>query len=475
MNAPPLITLEQVRGEILKRSLYKFVCEFWDEVVADPMKDNWHIKAICDEIQTVFMKVIHREDAVCDLSINIPPGTSKSTIVSIMAPAWGWANAPWIRFITASYSSKLATGFAVKSRNIIESPKYKNYFPNVVLQADANNKTDYQTTKNGQRVVASPSSGVTGIHAHITIIDDGLSADQAQSEAYRKACEEFITQTLSTRKADKKISVMIAINQRLHMADVTAVMMKRGVPTKQIVLPARLSDKDGAAANVVPAYYAQFYINGLLDAVRLDEGALSKLEKELGSYGTSGQLQQRPTPQEGAMWKRSYFIAVPDHEFPTPDKMLNYGTDWDTAYTKKQVNDASGYCISGKIGPNIYIDKVGAVRLEMPALVRFMSTLPDPHYIEKKASGQSAAQTLHEHHVVAIEVNVRGGDDKIARTTLATPTGEAGMIYVRASVLPYLLDDHEQGLLFFPAGIHDDVNDAVTQAISRHRNTRSWI
>jgi predicted phage terminase large subunit-like protein len=96
-----------------------------------------------------------------------------------------------------------------------------------------------------------------------------------------------------------------------------------------------------------------------------------------------------------------------------------------------------------------------------------MRLLPDPVYVEAKASGKSAVQVLQRLGVSAIEVQVIGGD-KIARTKLATPRAEAGFIYVRESILQELLHNEEQGLLRFPNGAHDDVNDAFTQAIQRH-------
>lgn len=228
----------------------------------------------------------------------------------------------------------------------------------------------------------------------------------------------------------------------------------------------------------MPAEWAQYYVDGLMDVNRLDRTALDKLRIDLGSYGYAGQIQQRPAPESGGIWQK-WFIPIPDNAFPKPDQLEGYGTDWDTAYTEKQENDASAFCTSGAIrlpeGKRIFIDKIGFGRMEFPELIRYMKLRPKPHYVEAKASGKSAKQTLTRNGIPAIEVQVIGGD-KIARTKMVTPTVEAGLVCIRESLLDMLYNDPEQGLLVFPNGLHDDLNDAIVQAIQRHTQPqKEWF
>ena len=95
-----------------------------------------------------------------------------------------------------------------------------------------------------------------------------------------------------------------------------------------------------------------------------------------------------------------------------------------------------------------------------------MKTKQRPHYIEAKASGKSAKQTLTNQGIPAVEVKVDGGD-KIARATLATPYAESGMVYCRKSILDKLYYDDKQGILVFPNGKGDDLQDALVQSINR--------
>ena len=108
------INLDLVKAELCKRDFFFFVQEFWGEIIPDEPVYNWHIKYLCDELQQIVERVARREDKLYDLVINIPPGTSKSTIATVMLPAWAWIIDPRIRNLTASYSASLSTDHAVK-------------------------------------------------------------------------------------------------------------------------------------------------------------------------------------------------------------------------------------------------------------------------------------------------------------------------------------------------------------------------
>lgn len=419
---------------------------------------NWHIEYLCDELQKVVEKVKLRESKDYDIIINIPPGTSKSTIATVMLPAWGWVIDPTIRALTASYSASLSTDHALKSRDIIRSDKYKSYFGDVSIKSDQDNKTHYKNTKGGERYATSVTGTVTGFHAHLIIVDDPLNPKEAASDANRETANSFMDTTLSTRKVSKSVTPTILVMQRLHQKDCTGNWLsKEGKKLKHICLPGEIS-KD-----VKPEHLKERYIDGLLDTKRLTKIDLDELKINLGSYGYAGQIMQTPSPDSGGIWQK-WIKVIPDSEFPTDLQSL--GTDWDLAYTEKQTNSASAYVTAGKIENSMYIDDIGFDWLEFPKLINYMKLRKSPHYIEAKASGKSAKQTLTNQGIPAVEVKVDGGD-KIARATMATPYAEAGLIYCRQSLINKLYFDDRQGILLFPNAEHDDLQDALVQSINR--------
>ena len=453
--------INQVKAELCKREFYYFVREFWSINIAEEPVWNWHIKALCDELQPIVERIARREEKLEDLICNVPPGTTKSTIFTQMLPAWAWTIDASLRILTASYSESLAKDHAMYSRNIIRSDKYQTYFPHIRLSADKDTKTDYSNTLNGQRVAAGIGGTITGKHFHLIILDDPLNPKEANSEAECSNANAIVDNTLSTRKVDKKVTVTMVVMQRLSENDVTGhLTSKKGKKINHIVLPAEL--KDG----VSPKKFEKFYVNGLLDPVRLSPSVLQEAKTDLGSLNYAGQFAQRPAPSTGAIWQR-WFIEIEDKLFPDRRKFTSYGTDWDTAYTEKEDNAASAYITAGKIGNDIYIDDFDFRWLEFPELIKWIKSKPAPHYIEAKASGKSLKQTLTRQGINAIEVKISGGSDKIARAKMATPPAESGRVYIRKSLAEKLYSDAQQGILVFPRGKYKDVADALAQCLQR--------
>lgn len=189
--------------------------------------------------------------------------------------------------------------------------------------------------------------------------------------------------------------------------------------------------------------------------------------------------QGRPTLVEGEVWKRAWFKdkvvsrdslwLESDGVDYTPEKtrITRVGMDWDLAYTESEKNSASAFVTSGvDERGNVYILDLGFRWLEFPELVTWMASFHLPHYVERKATGKSAVQVLKRSNIHAEEVEVNG-PDKVSRAILATPSAESGRVYLVSDVAERLLDDPRQGILNFPAGNGDDLNDAFVQALNR--------
>lgn len=456
--------LQKVKAERCRNSFHYFFREFWSVIEPETLVENWHIKYLCDELQNVAKRVFDREPKNHDLIINIPPGSTKSSIATVMFPVWCWINDLAIRTISSSYSNSLSIDHAVKSRDILQSDKFKSMF-DVRLRDDQSAKSQYKNTEGGERIATSTGGTITGKHGHFIIVDDPVNPQEAVSDVKRKNANDHIDNTLNTRKVDKEVSVTILIMQRLHEDDPTGHLLQKSSEVKHICLPGELSD------NVSPEHLKEKYENGLLDPRRLSRQVLDDLKIDLGSYGYSGQIQQSPSPEGGGIWQK-WFIPVADKDFnQLISSLTDYGTDWDTAYTEKESNSASAFVTAGRKGKDIYIDMIGYDFREFPDLIKYMKGQVSPHYIEKKATGKSAKQTLTNEGINAIEVDVKGGD-KVARARMATPTAEAGRVYIRQSQINLLYYDDKQGILKFPNASHDDLADALSQSIQRLTNTR---
>ena len=333
---------DSVRAEKCRRSFFYFVQEFWDEIITEPPVYNWHIEYLCHELEKIFRRVTNRLPKLYDLVINIPPGTTKSTVVSVMFPAWCWiARNPDdkddlgsdLRFITGSYASALSLEHAEYSRDIIRSDRFRRYFPEAEIRRDKDLKSNFKNNHGGNRFSTSVGSTVTGVHGHFIIIDDPLNPNQALSDTERDNANNWMDHTLSTRKVDKRVTVTILIMQRLHQLDCTGHLInKKGVKVRHIVLPGNLE------YDVKPKALARRYVNGLLDPVRMPREVISDMRIGLGSYGYAGQVGQDPRPRQGGMFNRDWFEIVE----AAPAGGTDWVRGWDLAGTTEKEAKKSG-------------------------------------------------------------------------------------------------------------------------------------
>jgi len=317
---------DKLLAKICRNSFYDFVKEFWDVIIPENPVWNWHIKYICDELQIMAERVFKKEDKIYDLIINIPPGTTKSTICSVMYPAWIWTRMPSARIIAGSHTANLSLDLSRKSRLIINSEKYSNTFPEIQLSGDQSTKSYFVNTANGARLATMVGGVPTGFHAHFLIVDDPIDPKGATSDAELKASNDWMKETLSTRKVDKGVAITILIMQRLHEIDPTGDWIKRSnkEDLKHINLPAELSE------STEPSEIIPFYKDGLLDPIRLSKKILEQQKRDLGEFGYACQFDQTPIPRGGGEFKTSR-IQV---ELAPPLKWLARVRYWDKAGTK---------------------------------------------------------------------------------------------------------------------------------------------
>ena len=228
--------IKLTRRKCLK-SFYFFVKAAWPHIWPTEFLDNWHFEYICNETQAAVERVLRNEKRIKDLCINVPPGTAKSTILSICLNAWVWAKDPTRRFLTTSYSPALAGDHAKATRRLLESVWYKDLFPEVKLVGSA--ETFFETDKGGRRMITSPGSSVgTGFHADFLIFDDPDSATNIYSEAYRKSTIEWFDTTMPSRLSNPDCGLKIIVQQRLHQQDITGHVRKNYPENFQfIILP----------------------------------------------------------------------------------------------------------------------------------------------------------------------------------------------------------------------------------------------
>ena len=68
----------------VKASFFSYVQYFWDVIIAEDPVWNWHIPYLCAELEKAVRRLFKGKKKKYDLIINIPQGTTKSTLISVM-------------------------------------------------------------------------------------------------------------------------------------------------------------------------------------------------------------------------------------------------------------------------------------------------------------------------------------------------------------------------------------------------------
>lgn len=465
-----------VQADECKKSLFYFVKLMWKEIIPEEPVWNWHIPYLCDELQRVSQNVFKRIPKLYDLLINIPPGTTKSTIVTIMWPAWLWIVDPTIRVISNSYSADISTEHALKSRDVILSDKYQQLFPEVKIRKDKSGKSAYDNTKNGARYTTSTGGAITGKHAHIIINDDPQNPKQAESEAHRKQAVDH-TKTLSSRKVNKTVTVTVTVMQRLHSKDVSGYLLdKKGESLKHIKLPAEITEK----TKPIPAELEKNFVDNLLDVIRLDRAAIAEARVDLGTRGYNGQWLQNPTAEGGDIFKRDWFGIITRDDFSKIKARQRTVTHFflDTAYTEDSENDPTGIHATVKIGNNMYITNRQKWQKEFPELISIIPQWTVSHgytpqstiRIEPKASGKSVVQTLKRFSKQNITETPTPTEDKKTRAYAASPFVECGRVWLVEGAWN---NDFLDEVCGFPNADHDEDVDLLGYGVDYHLKSNS--
>lgn len=299
-NVSPTRVLSHAIREMCERKLYAFVQHAWNVVEQNPLIDSWHIGAICDHLQAV------TEGQIRNLLICIPPGCTKSLLAAVFWPAWEWTRDPSMRHLCVSYDQRLSTRDAVRTRTVLSSQWYQSHWPDVQFSKHQNEKTYYETTSGGYRLATSVDGHLTGRHPHRIILDDVSSAKHAESEVERQIVKDFYELTLSSRGIAVGVR-RVMIGQRLHQEDLPGyVLDNQPDEWEKIILPMRY-EKNRMPITVLGWTDPRKEEGELLCPDQYSEDDVVKLERDLRSYGTAGQLQQRPAPREGGMFKPGWF------------------------------------------------------------------------------------------------------------------------------------------------------------------------
>jgi len=290
----------------------------------DPKKTEYdeqpHHTLICEALTEVL------EGRCKRLMISMPPQSGKSTIGTRMFIPYHIGRFPRKHLMIGAYNQDFAEDFGDEVRNAIESTYYRNVFPDIELRHGSKAKDRLVTTDGAKINFLGRGGSATGRPADGFLLDDMIKdAKEAASKTVLEDIWEWFNKVVYTRCHGE--SWMVIIMTRWSDDDVIGrITNKRNMHYRANVakqwtvlnIPSIMTDPGIAKALGKkvgdPLWPSRFPIDHL------------NIAKEMDPAGFSALHQGKPTPPEGAFYKKAdfhYYDSI--EEFPKNVRMYETG------------------------------------------------------------------------------------------------------------------------------------------------------
>ncbi len=464
------VTKADVDRESVRRyGFARFVQLAWPLIEAVPLVWEPHMQLVCDHYQAI------ADQEIRDCVVNVPPGTSKSKIGSVLFPAWVWSREIKLpkfgfetKFLFTSYDEKLSLDFAKASRSLMLTDWYKERWPHVEIEGGERAPAGmFENTAGGIRVSTMFGGAATGRHAHILLADDphkpaDLNSGGEQAMAVLDDAWKTWTGTFCRRVADAATFARVVVMQRLHEADLAGRMLKDS-KVVHLCLPMRFEPHR--------AYQSQWGSDWrteegeLLCPIRFPESYVNDVQSGptgLTARDWAAQMQQRPAPEAGALFLREWFAQ----RWEVHPRGVRWLMSVDSSLKDNRDSDYCVIQVWAWSGAQYYLMDEVRARMAFSGQVAAVRSMRQkwPHVgqilVEDKANGTAIIDTLRRSVPGVIAVNPEGG--KFARANAIEPILRAGNVWFPNA---YWMGEFVEEFATFPVGSHDDRVDALSQAL----------
>jgi len=394
------------------------------------------------------------------LMVFLPPRHGKSEFISKYFAAWYLGTFPDRRVILTSYEADFAAQWGRRARELIEEHGKLSFVEKIEVMPDSSSASRWDIKGHvGGMVTAGVGGPITGKGADLAIIDDPVkNAEQASSKTYRDKAWEWYQSTLYTRLEPNGsiILIMTRWNQGDLAGRILTDMQQGGELWDVINLPAIAESNDQIGRNEGDPLWPE----------RFGVPELDKIKRTVGSYYWTSLYQQRPTPQEGGMFKRHWFPIIENE----PRDLIKTRR-WDLAASQQKGDYTAGLLLGKAEGVFVVLD-LQHVR-ESPAGVEALvkqTAKVDGYEIPirmEQEPGSSGINTIDYYARRILEgysfKGIPSTGPKEVRAQPVSAAAEAGNVWLlKGAWNAAFLDE----VTLFPNGDHDDIVDVLSGAFT---------
>lgn len=288
-----MLARQEAAAELLRRRVIQGDFTEWCRLNGyEPAR---HHRLLIEELEAVARGENDR------LMVFMPPGSAKSTYVSLLFVPWFMARFPEHMVVAASHTQSLADRWGRKCRNLVA--EHGNVL-GIALSDDSTAADKWALASGAEYFATGVGGSVTGRRADLIVIDDPVrSREDADSEVIREKVDDWFRSDLQTRL--KPGGRVIVVQTRWHEDDLSGRLLERmkagGRQWRVISLPAIAGADDALGRAPGEALWPEWQLIEDLEAIRQD-----MLPREWSAL-----YQQNPVPDDGDYFKADWIKTVP--------------------------------------------------------------------------------------------------------------------------------------------------------------------
>lgn len=433
---------------------------------------------------------------VQNIVINIPPRSSKSTLVSVFFPAWVWLRDASLTFRCLSANPRVSTRDSRDWREVVGSPWYAKLKRALGQSWDIKPNEDAlghaANTRRGVRDASGLNANIIGEGADVLIIDDPHDLKEL-NDFKRQALLDRYDQGVHNRVNDPIRCLRILIMQRLHQDDLSGHLLASG-DWEHLLIPMEY-DPERARVTAFGWHDPRTEVGELLHPERFPRDYCDRERKRLGPYGYAGQMDQSPSIRSGGLFPRGAWRfwkpdgVAEDHgrpigcddgpARPLPAEFDRVVMSYDSALRQKTSNDydvittwavkdADLYLVDherGRWDTPTAVERIKAARMRVEVKLGCRVSVV---LIEGRAKGDSVAEALEHQIGSVVRIDPKGSKQERAAAVQGEVLG--GNVHLQDGA-PWLVDFIDEAAMF-PLGRHDDQVDTFSMAANWIRENR---
>lgn len=279
-----------------------------------------HHELLCRALQACIEKPGGR------LMVLMPPGSAKSTYMSVVTPTWIMGRQPRYQVILTSYGDELAIKHARRARQIVQSKRFAEIF-DIELAKGQTAADQWKLTNESEYMASGILAGLTGNRGDLLLVDDPLRGrEAAESQTQRdKVWDAYQDDARSRLKPGGSRAMTLT---RWHEDDPAGRLLPKdwagesgpilcsdGHVWQVICLPA-LADRadDPLGRSMGEGLWPEWFGPGHWEEFKFPPRSWLSL------------YQQKPTSEQGTFFKREWFEPQRYEVAPEPQHLSIYLT-----------------------------------------------------------------------------------------------------------------------------------------------------